>query len=86
MVYLSPSRCPAEQLRLHYGVEITFPEESGADSLVEIVGYDDARYFRQMWKASSAHNSVGGGGGLSLDALPGGKREPLTYSQVRGEK
>ena len=38
------------ELQLHYGIEIFYGASSDdCDKLVEIVGYQETRYFRQIW-------------------------------------
>ncbi|CAB4056773.1 unnamed protein product [Lepeophtheirus salmonis] len=56
VVYLPPSF--PSKLRLHYGIEITFTNEhTDMERIVEIIGYDETRYYQQVWN-SSRPNSV----------------------------
>ena len=73
VLYLAP--VPRE-LQLHFCVEVSFPGGSGVDPVVEVVGYDDMRYYRRMWRSAepgSVH--IGGGGG-------GAKEGALSYVEV----
>ena len=67
VLYLTP--VPRE-LELHYGIEITFLKSSkdsngetlvvdeARDQVVEIVGYDETRFFRNMNNKSTAANAA----------------------------
>ncbi len=57
ILYLTP--VPAE-LQLHYGIEISCQRGENTDKLVEIVGYQETRYFRQIWHYHHARGSVEG--------------------------
>jgi hypothetical protein len=47
ILYLTPV---PKELQLHYGIEISSNDgEEKIDKLVEIVGYQETRYFRQIW-------------------------------------
>ncbi len=67
VLYLAPV---PKELRLHYVLEVSFPPGSGLDDLVEVVGHDDARYYRQMWRSAEP-------GAVSL-----GEPAAATYRQV----
>ncbi len=76
VLYLAP--VPRE-LQLHFCVEVSFPGGSGVDPVVEVVGYDDMRYYRRMWRSAepgSVH--IGGGGGVER----GAKEGALSYVEV----
>ena len=47
ILYLNPV---PNELQLHYGIEIFYGANTeDCDKLVEIVGYQETRYFRQIW-------------------------------------
>ncbi len=50
VLYLKPV---PKELRLHFGVKISFPDKaSGLDPIMEMVAYDDVRYYQQMWRSA----------------------------------
>lgn len=58
ILYLNPV---PKELQLHYGIEIIQSDHDDTDKLVEIVGYQESRYFRQIWhyhRSSSIEDST----------------------------
>ena len=46
LLYLKPV---PNELQVHYGIEIEYGSVTDVQKLVEIVGYQETRYFRQIW-------------------------------------
>ena len=50
VVYLAPV---PKQLQLHYGISVNFSSGSPCpDDIVAVVGYDESRFYQQVWRSS----------------------------------
>ena len=83
ILYLIP--VPTE-LQLHYGIEIE--NDAASERVVEIIGYQESRYFRQIWHYHHHGSADSGGSTLTLDPEPGSQREsnpePFVYRELFG--
>ena len=81
ILYLNPV---PNELQLHYGIEIFYGASSDdCDKLVEIVGYQETRYFRQIWHyhrgsvSSNLEDST-----LTLSQPGQDPQEPFVYKEL----
>ena len=62
LLYLKPV---PNELQVHYGIEIEYGNVTDVQKLVEIVGYQETRYFRQIWHYQH-HGSISSVEGSTL--------------------
>ena len=62
LLYLKPV---PNDLQVHYGIEIEYGNLEDTQKLVEIVGYQETRYFRQIWHYQH-HGSISSVEGSTL--------------------